>query len=125
MNREEKGLLIIKYLDNTLQGADLEILEKLLRSDPETAELFYDLSMQNVLLHRIGKEAKARGDAYAYKKKPFFLLALSAAAVLFIAAGIVFYLIFMSYPAPQADGLYELIKGKTLSNHSKNIRVRV
>ena len=105
MNREEKGLLIIRYLDNTLQRENLETLEGLLRSDPETAELFYDLSIQNVLLHRIGKEAKVRGDAYDPKRKPFFLAVLSAAALIFIAAGIVFYMISIRYPIPEMDGV--------------------
>ena len=42
---------IIAYLDNNLAEEEQLILESLLKDDQETADLFYDLSLQQSLLH--------------------------------------------------------------------------
>jgi len=109
MKREEACRLICAYLDGTISPGEREALDALLRREPEAAELFYDLALQHVLLHRIGKEEALRTGRFLRRA-----IAAAAAAVILAAGVFLAFALFPRYPAPRAEGGFVLEGGEKL-----------
>jgi len=116
MEREAKIHLIISYLDGTLEQEQQAVLEKLLADDTECSELFYKLSLQHMLLHKIGKEAHASLPASPFRR--VLKYAVWAAAAIVLTAGLIPFFRPDQYPSVRITGDYavsENEKGSSVS----------
>ena len=110
MTREEKLDLLSKYLDKRLSDTERGALETLLEEDVEAAELLYELSLQDTLLHRL----HAGSAALRPYRRRTWARRLAAAAVLFLAVLAGLLVLGRSYPVPtvtKGDG-YEIRGGE-------------
>jgi len=106
MTRKEKLDLLSKYLDKRLSDTERVALETMLEEDAEAAELLYELSLQDTLLHRLHAGSAAMRP---YRRRQWFKR-LAAAALLFLAVLAGLLVLGRTYPVPtvtKGDG-YEI-----------------